>query len=193
VRSVVLVHGLAGSPRWWKPVVSALSDYDVTHVDPRTDFDIAADAILIGHSFGGLRAAEYASEHPLHKLVLVAPAGISSGRHFAVEMLATAVATTPRFVPTVALDALRWGPHAVLRHGRAATRSQIDLARIRVPTLLVWGERDTLVPTRLAEQWHAGIVGSHLEVIAGAKHLPMLERPAAFNEVLLKFLHELGD
>jgi pimeloyl-ACP methyl ester carboxylesterase len=193
VRPLILVHGLAGAPRWWARVLPALRDYDVRHEDPREQFDVPHDAILVGHSLGGLRAAQIAASHPVHKLVLVAPAGIPTGRPFVLEFLATAAATTPRFVPLVARDALRWGPRALLRHGVIASRTRLDLTEIRAPTLLVWGERDPLVPTRLAAEWQAAIPGSRLAIIPGARHTPMFETPAVFAEVLLEFLHELGD
>src|SRR3954447_4842338 len=189
-RRLVLVHGLAGSPRWWKPVLPALHEYDVVHADPRQAFDVAPDSILVGHSLGGLRAAEIAGRVPVHKLVLVDPAGIPSGRRFVQEILATVNATTPGFMPTVAFDALRWGPRALLRNGWIATRTRVDLTRIKAPTLIVWGDRDNLVPVRLAEQWHAAIPGSRLELIPRARHVPMVENPSAFVEVLLDFLRD---
>jgi pimeloyl-ACP methyl ester carboxylesterase len=190
VRRLVLVHGLAGSPRWWRPVLPALREFDVHHVDPRDRFAVDAETILVGHSLGGLRAAEVAARTSPYKLVLVDPAGIPSGRRLVAEILATLNATTPSFVPTVALDALRWGPRALLRNGLLATRTRLDLDAIRCPTLIVWGERDNLVPARLAPQWHAAIPGSRLELIPRARHVPMVENPSAFAEVLLDFLRD---
>jgi pimeloyl-ACP methyl ester carboxylesterase len=62
------------------------------------------------------------------------------------------------------------------------------LASIHVPTLVVVGAEDTLTPPPLAEQMHAGIAGSQLVVIDGAGHMPNLEKPNAFNQVLADFL-----
>lgn len=62
------------------------------------------------------------------------------------------------------------------------------LATIHAPTLVVVGAEDTLTPPSLAEDLHRGIAGSQLEVIAGAGHMPNLERPDAFNEVVGDFL-----
>ena len=114
MRRLILVHGLGGAPRWWQPVLPALREYDVQHVDPRETFDVPPDAIVVGHSLGGLRAAQIAEARPVHKLVLVAPAGIPSGRRFAFEMLATFNATHPRHVPKVARD-----------HGRREAKSVV--------------------------------------------------------------------
>jgi pimeloyl-ACP methyl ester carboxylesterase len=187
---LVLVHGLAGSPRWWRRVLPALEEYEVRFIDPRDELHADPDEILVGHSLGGMRAAQYAALHAVRKLVLVDPAGIPSGRRFPLELLAILNATIPTFVPTVALDAMRWGPRALLRYGLEATRGGIDVSNIRAATLIVWGERDNLVPARLAPSWQAAIPGSRLEIVAGARHVPMFERPSAFAEVLLDFLRD---
>jgi pimeloyl-ACP methyl ester carboxylesterase len=187
---LVLVHGLAGSPRWWTRVLPALAGYDVRFVDPRDDLRAEPDEILVGHSLGGMRAAHFAARHDVRKLVLVAPAGFPSGRPIALELLAIVNAITPSFMPTVALDAMRWGPRALLRYGLEATRGGIDVSNIRAPTLIVWGERDKLVPARLAPLWQAAIPHSRLEIVAGARHVPMFEQPSAFAEVLLDFLRD---
>jgi pimeloyl-ACP methyl ester carboxylesterase len=189
---LVLVHGLAGSPRWWRPVLPALREYEVRYVDPREELRAEADDIVVGHSLGGMRAAQYASEHRVRKLVLVDPAGIPSGRWLPLQLLATINATTPSFVPTVAFDALRWGPRALVRHGLEAARGRIDVSNIRAPTLIVWGARDKLVPARLASQWSAAIPHSRLEILPKARHVPMVEQPSAFVQVLLDFLRD-GD
>ena len=64
------------------------------------------------------------------------------------------------------------------------------LTEIACPTLIVWGERDALLPLRHAREYARRIVGSRLQVIAGAGHLPMLERPAEFNRAVVEFLAE---
>jgi pimeloyl-ACP methyl ester carboxylesterase len=58
----------------------------------------------------------------------------------------------------------------------------------RVPTLLVWGESDRSIPLAVAEAAHAGLPGSRLVVMAGTAHNPYLDKPDAFNRVVLDFL-----
>jgi pimeloyl-ACP methyl ester carboxylesterase len=65
------------------------------------------------------------------------------------------------------------------------------LTEIACPTLIVWGGRDSLLPLRHAREYARRIVGSRLQVIAEAGHLPMLERPDRFNRVVLEFLEEM--
>lgn len=62
------------------------------------------------------------------------------------------------------------------------------LARIRVPTLLLYGELDRRSPLQVAEQLHAGIPSSELVVLEGAGHLANVERPDEFNEAVRGFL-----
>lgn len=59
-----------------------------------------------------------------------------------------------------------------------------------VPVLIVWGGRDRLVPAHHAEHAHREIPGSRLEVFEGAGHLPQLEEPSRFVDVLESFLEE---
>lgn len=62
------------------------------------------------------------------------------------------------------------------------------LANVKAPTLLVWGEGDQRSPLRVAEQFHAAIPGSKLEVIPGAGHVSNMEKPVEFNASVRRFL-----
>jgi 3-oxoadipate enol-lactonase len=63
-----------------------------------------------------------------------------------------------------------------------------DLPNIRVPTLLVYGEDDTLTPPALGRGMAAKIAGAEIVVIPDAGHLSNIERPEAFNQAVLAFL-----
>ena len=65
------------------------------------------------------------------------------------------------------------------------------LARIDVPTLIVHGTEDALIPPAEAESMHRNIRHSQLELISMSGHLPNLERPASFDGVLWQFLNKL--
>jgi 2-hydroxymuconate-semialdehyde hydrolase len=58
-----------------------------------------------------------------------------------------------------------------------------ELRRIQVPTALLWGRHDRMVPLRLAEEASARLDWP-LHVIEGAGHAPHVERPDAFLEAL---------
>jgi pimeloyl-ACP methyl ester carboxylesterase len=63
-----------------------------------------------------------------------------------------------------------------------------EYRRIRVPTLLVWGDRDPAVLASSAPALQRAIRGSELVMMPGVGHLPYEETPAEFNRVLLEFL-----
>lgn len=62
-----------------------------------------------------------------------------------------------------------------------------ELQQIEVPTALVWGRHDRMVPLRLAEATSRSF-GWALHVVEGAGHVPHLEQPDAFTEALLPAL-----
>lgn len=57
-----------------------------------------------------------------------------------------------------------------------------------MPTLLVWGTRDAVVPVRHAHRAHQAMPGSRLELFAGAGHFPFRTDPQRFVAVLRDFL-----
>jgi pimeloyl-ACP methyl ester carboxylesterase len=63
------------------------------------------------------------------------------------------------------------------------------LERIEVPVLIVWGRNDILVPVEDAEMFEH-LIGdnAHSVIFEDTGHLPMLERPTRFNELLASFL-----
>ena len=65
------------------------------------------------------------------------------------------------------------------------------LGRIDVPTLVVHGSEDALIPPAEAETMHRGIRHSQLELISTSGHLPNVEQPGPFSGVLWEFLNKL--
>ena len=98
----------------------------------------------------------------------------------------------PTFLPVLVRDALYAGPFTLLRTTRDLLAEDVrgDLGRIGMPTLLVWGERDPLIPPSVGDVMRAEIPDSRLLVIEGAGHNPMFDRPEAFDAALLAFLAE---
>ena len=62
------------------------------------------------------------------------------------------------------------------------------LAEITIPTLILHGENDQLLPVTMAERAHRLIRNSRLEVIRHCGHLAPLEQPEAVNRALHDFL-----
>jgi pimeloyl-ACP methyl ester carboxylesterase len=66
------------------------------------------------------------------------------------------------------------------------------LSEISVPTLIVWGESDTVIPVRDAQEFERLIDDSRKVVMDDTGHVPMAERPRTFNDLLSDFLSETG-
>jgi pimeloyl-ACP methyl ester carboxylesterase len=73
-------------------------------------------------------------------------------------------------------------------HGQRATAlDRLHLAA-RMPTLIVWGGQDRIIPVEHAHNGHAGIEGSRLEVFSEAGHFPHLDCPSRFVSLLTQFV-----
>jgi pimeloyl-ACP methyl ester carboxylesterase len=66
------------------------------------------------------------------------------------------------------------------------------LPELRQPTLIVWGENDSIIPVKDAHEFERLIPDSRKVVMRDTGHIPMAERPAAFNDVMMEFLAETG-
>jgi pimeloyl-ACP methyl ester carboxylesterase len=79
-----------------------------------------------------------------------------------------------------------------------ALRASLDydfrdrLPEVKVPTLIVWGEKDSIIPVRDADEFERLIQDSRKIVMRDTGHIPMAERPNVFNDLLLEFLAETG-
>jgi pimeloyl-ACP methyl ester carboxylesterase len=154
---------------------------------------------LVGLSFGGDLAARFAIEHGhrLKTLVLIAPATMLDPRHPPLDILVVPGeelvsklvsdfdALRPRLPEKPDLDFLG------ARYRESATFARLFWERphdprvaryahrIRTPTLLVWGDRDQIVPVEQAAAWKDALPQAELRVFKGAGHLVHLEEPAA--------------
>ncbi len=84
------------------------------------------------------------------------------------------------------LDAL----HDDARDG-VRERLHSAMASLVVPTMVVWGDRDSIVPTPLAEPTLALLADAELRIIEGCGHAPQRERPKALLRVLDSFDHRM--
>jgi pimeloyl-ACP methyl ester carboxylesterase len=66
------------------------------------------------------------------------------------------------------------------------------LPEIRQPTLIVWGEKDSIIPVRDAHEFERLISDSRKVVMRDTGHIPMAERPETFNDLMMEFLAETG-
>lgn len=218
--ALVLLHGLSGSTRWWRKNMPVLArDFRVYVVDligfgqsrgqpfilEETAGLIAAwmDRIdaerfhLVGHSMGGLVAAEVAAQQPgqVDHLVLVDMAALPPGRNIftsALRLVPAVVYMPLDFLPVLVRDALRAGPRTLLQASFAIHQADIraSLGQIAARTLIVWGEHDMLLPVSLGHALHQTLPGSEFHLVRGAGHNPMWDRADEFNQVIRRFILE---
>jgi pimeloyl-ACP methyl ester carboxylesterase len=153
---------------------------------------------LVGHSMGGQISVHLAGAFPerIDRLVLVDSAGIPrplNPREVARSALQMAPPRRwgdPRFLRTILGDAMIAGPRTLVQALRHIVRDDVRplLPHIRAPTLIVWGGHDHLIPAQHAEIFRREIPNSRLVVLRRAAHNPMVDRPAEFNSLLLRFL-----
>jgi pimeloyl-ACP methyl ester carboxylesterase len=72
---------------------------------------------------------------------------------------------------------------------RVAAIDRLYLAEA-MPLLIVWGERDPIIPVAHAEEAHRALPHSHLEIFEGVGHLPQIEDPGRFVATIDRFLEE---
>ena len=67
-------------------------------------------------------------------------------------------------------------------------RLPAKLGRVSVPTHIVWGEQDALVPVECADLYQQALAGSEVTVISNCGHSPQIEKPDDFVQTALAFL-----
>jgi len=163
---------------------------------------------LVGTSLGGWIAAELAvrNDTRLKSLTLVGAVGIPAGGKPIDDIFRMSVEENlRRFYADPERAARRLGDMAKLdamlyaKNRSTVTRLAYRprffnpglakwLHRISVPTLLVYGENDGLVPPRFGEAYRDAIPGSRLLVLKGAGHAPFDEQKDAFLAAFRAFI-----
>jgi 2-hydroxy-6-oxonona-2,4-dienedioate hydrolase/4,5:9,10-diseco-3-hydroxy-5,9,17-trioxoandrosta-1(10),2-diene-4-oate hydrolase len=177
-------------------------------------------AVLIGASFGGHLSAAVACNFPdrVEQLVLIGPVGLTPWdrtsrqrmwqENLAVtrEMIRVSLERQRRRPPTT--DEIEESFRMRTTEGSLETARRIaqymtsnaweedDLSErlsevtSTVPTLVIWGADDRLLPLADAHALHRRLPGSYLAVIAGAEHDADLDRPELVHQVVADALHQ---
>lgn len=83
----------------------------------------------------------------------------------------------------------------IIALAKSAIRNNLgeELSQIKQPTLLVWGQNDTITPPFVAKEFNRLIPNSELHFIDKCGHAPMMEVPGEFNTILHRFLEKLNE
>ena len=218
---MVFLHGVGGLT--WDPLLDAIAadhrviapehpgagtsqglDYVETLWDLVLYYDELLDVLglpavsLVGHSFGGMVAAEIAATSPerVDRLVLIAPLGLWRDDHPVPDISGVPRASVADLLPA----ADPGDPESLLR--ASMTMASIlqfiwplpdkglrkRLYRVHAETLVIWGEDDRIVHPAYGDDFVAAIANARLELVAAAGHLPQLEQPDRTTALVTEFL-----
>lgn len=182
--------------------ISDMHDYVMHYMDLFDQLDL--DQVnLVGFSMGGWMAARFATEYGyrLKRLVLVAPAGLRVPEHPTVdifklkpeELVASLVHNIDVLTPFLPdghdVDFIVERYRESSSFARIAWERMYDpklsryLHRLNMPTMVLWGKEDRIVPVQQADIWSGFIPGSKVHVVAEAGHLVLDEQSAAVSAV----------
>jgi len=168
---------------------------------------------LVGFSLGGWIAAELAVRNTtrLASLTLVGAAGLRvpgvaqvdifacSDEQVIRDMFHDAAKAELAITHTLTPETEEWRLYNRITVAKLCWTPRLHdpnlakwLHRIDVPTLLVWGNTDRIMPVEIGEEWHRRIPGSRLVVVPQCGHLPQAEQPDAFVTQLDGFVAEQG-
>lgn len=166
----------------------------------------------IGNSLGGHLSLKYVLKYPenVKALVLTGSSGLfenslgnSYPRKGDYEFVKTKTEAT-FYDPKVASKALvdevfeivnnREKALRVLYMARSAIKDNLktEIAKIKSPTLVIWGKNDNVTPPFVAEEFNELIENSKLVWIEKCGHAAMMEKPEAFNKEVEIFMNELN-
>jgi pimeloyl-ACP methyl ester carboxylesterase len=175
-----------------------------------------AGAVAVGESLGGMMAADLAAHFRelFSKLVLLAPAGLwlDSDPPRAIELISGPPERAPEYLfadpaGTIAQDffALPEDPELAGQIIAAAVWAQgcaskflwpvpdhglaKRLHRVTIPTLIIFGREDRVMPALYGAQFKDRIAGSRLELIDACGHIPHVEQFERTCELVEEFLH----
>lgn len=215
------LYALAKSHHVYAPLIPGYGDSEeCPEIRDMLDFtlhtwDVVAalgltDPILVGHSMGGMIAAEMAAVQPndVSRLALIAPAGLWDDDHPIPDLFAT----MPYEMPALLFHDEAAGA-AIMTAGRnvedpnflqtylVANARQLGMAgrilfpiperglasrlyRIKARTVLVWGDSDKLIPPVYAHAFKKGVAKCELVSIPEAGHMVPIEKTEAVVEAV---------
>jgi pimeloyl-ACP methyl ester carboxylesterase len=194
---ILFLPGAGGSPDFWKPVGSRLPETwpkeyfgwpglgDQPHNPAIKSLDDLVRLVtarmdgpvdLVAQSMGGVIAARIALAMPdlVRRLVLtVTSGGVNMAGFGAADWRGEYRATFP---------------HASEWITSAGASSELPVERIAAPTLLIWGDSDTISPVAVGKHLESRLPNAHLEVVPGGDHAVASNKPEIVAPLIAKHL-----
>ncbi|MGH7908156.1 MAG: alpha/beta fold hydrolase [Candidatus Binataceae bacterium] len=185
------------------PEISDMHDYVLHYIELFDQLKFDQKIRLVGFSLGGWLAGEFAMEHRrrIEKLVLVAPAGLRVPEYPSTDLFRIPPDQVPSYLASDINVVLRHMPKEpgadflAERYREMTSIARIAwehpfssrlprwLHRVNVPTMLIWGEQDRLIPWQQSNVWSKLIPGARVQVFKTAGHLVLDEKPEAVKAV----------
>ena len=164
---------------------------------------------LLGHSFGGGLAVKIAATFPerIEKLILLSPAiiqrkSIKTYLFYYISYLGKKVFSLPGFkifhplAEKLIYKLAGTKDYYVADGMMKETMKKIGkeeplemiLEKIKIPTLILWGKKDDVLPVKDAYYIKEKIKGSELKIIPKARHSPHREAPEELAEIIVQFI-----
>ena len=170
------------------------------------------DIHLLGNSLGGHVGLVHVLKHPekIKSLILTGSSGLfengmgdtypKRGDYEYIKKKTQLTFYDPRMASKELVDEVyeivnsRIKVIKIIALAKSAIRNNLgeELSNIKQPTLLVWGNNDTITPPFVGKEFNKLIPNSELHFIDKCGHAPMMEVPDEFNRILDKFLTKLN-
>ncbi|HEY8561766.1 MAG TPA: alpha/beta hydrolase [Pyrinomonadaceae bacterium] len=146
-----------------------------------------------------------ATSHPIMRLAkipgvgeVITPFLVDSKRFMKFRMQGTLAPVNHHLITKDRIESVirplqsKEGHRAVLQSGRNwdANRIERDAHLVSQPTLIVWGEEDTVIPIKCGESLYNSILNSRFVVLKDCGHVPQEEKPELFTSLVSSFCHD---
>jgi pimeloyl-ACP methyl ester carboxylesterase len=178
------------------PEMTSVQDYMLHYLEMFDQLGLE-QVNLAGLSMGGRFAATFAINygHRIRKLALICPAGLIVPGHPMADLSKVAPEELPKYLihdfskiahhlpkgPDAAFQAARereWQSMGrMIQAGLVGHWLERWLHRIKIPTLIVWGDQDRIIPVESADAWAKLIAGSTVLRVPDAGHLVLDDKP----------------
>ncbi|MCO5235785.1 MAG: alpha/beta hydrolase [Chitinophagaceae bacterium] len=168
---------------------------------------------LLGNSLGGHVALLYILKHPekVRSLILTGSSGLfengmgdtypKRGNYDYIKAKTELTFYDPKMATKELVDEVfeitsnRLKVIKIIALAKSAIRNNLgeELSEIKQPTLLVWGNNDSITPPFVGKEFNRLIPNSELHFIDKCGHAPMMEVPEEFNKILYQFLTKLNE
>jgi 3-oxoadipate enol-lactonase len=153
---------------------------------------------IMGHSMGGAIAIHLSAIAPdmVERLVLVDSTGVpleAGMSTLAIRSIRSALTPQGGSSPlSIQLGMLKPTPYLYWQVAQEMVKSDFrkELASLNLPTLIIWGKQDVLLPIQLGERLSKALPNAQFISIPDAGHRLPLSHPELFSRIILEFLQE---